>query len=194
MNDLEELGGTRLLLMNQYNTGIFSCLFYFVILRSPWDVKNINMKIILPEKLSGVTLDLNGNSWTSWQSCNVLNPGKYSTRSPLAHHQFCRKICILVSFWTMSICLPMQCLIGCSRVSYPDTIQNLKIRKPLCARDWWLLHHWPKIMVSMKNLPSLLSSLHISRMIVRIPIFQTCRTSVSLWDLLNSWWKFKLSE
>ena len=37
---------------------------------------NINMKIIRPVNFSGVTLDLDSNSWNLWQSCNVVNPGK----------------------------------------------------------------------------------------------------------------------
>ena len=53
---------------------------------------NIDMKIIRPVNLSGVTLNLDSNSWTLLQSCNVVNPGKYSTRIPSAHHQLCPKI------------------------------------------------------------------------------------------------------
>ena len=53
---------------------------------------------IRPVNFSGVTPNLDSNSWTLWQSCNVVNPGKISTRIPLAHHQFCPKICILVNF------------------------------------------------------------------------------------------------
>ena len=37
---------------------------------------NIDMKIIRPVNLSGVTLHLDSNSWTLLQSCNVVNPGK----------------------------------------------------------------------------------------------------------------------
>ena len=34
------------------------------------------MKIIRPVKFSDVTLNVDSNSWTLWQSCNVVNPGK----------------------------------------------------------------------------------------------------------------------
>ena len=37
---------------------------------------NIDMKIIRPVKFSGVSPNLNSNSWTLWLSCNVVNPGK----------------------------------------------------------------------------------------------------------------------
>ena len=37
---------------------------------------NIDMKMIRPVNFSGVTLNLDMNSWTLLQSCNVVNPGK----------------------------------------------------------------------------------------------------------------------
>ena len=37
---------------------------------------NIDMKIIRPVNFSGVTLNLDSNSGTLWQSCNVVSPGK----------------------------------------------------------------------------------------------------------------------
>ena len=37
---------------------------------------NIDMKIIRPVNFSGVTLNLDSNSWTLLQSCNVVSPGK----------------------------------------------------------------------------------------------------------------------
>ena len=37
---------------------------------------NIDMKIIRPLNFSGVTLNLDSNSWTSRTSCNVVNCGK----------------------------------------------------------------------------------------------------------------------
>ena len=82
----------------------------------------------------------------------------------------------------------MHNLIVGSRSSFQDTVQNLKMRRLLCAEDWWLVHHQSKTNTSMKSLPSSLFSLHRSHLIVRIPISQICRTSVSLWDLLYFWW------
>ena len=48
---------------------------------------NIDMKMIRPVNFSGVTLNLNSNSRTLLQSCNVVNPGKivggpFSVRVP----------------------------------------------------------------------------------------------------------------
>ena len=37
---------------------------------------NIDMKMIRPENFSGVTLNLDSNSWTLWDNCNVVNPGQ----------------------------------------------------------------------------------------------------------------------
>ena len=37
---------------------------------------NIDMKIIRPVNFAGVKLNLDSNSGTLWQSCNVVNPGK----------------------------------------------------------------------------------------------------------------------
>ena len=45
---------------------------------------NIDMKMIRPVNYSGVTLDLNSNSWTLWLSCNVVNPVKIDV--PLEFH------------------------------------------------------------------------------------------------------------
>ena len=68
--------------------------------------------------LSGSSLIFDRNSWTSKQSCNEVNPGKYSTRIPLAHHQLCPKLCIVMNFWTTSTCPPRQHLIVGSRSSF----------------------------------------------------------------------------
>ena len=35
-----------------------------------------DMKMIRPVNFSGSSLNLDSNSWTLWQSCNVVNPGK----------------------------------------------------------------------------------------------------------------------
>ena len=59
---------------------------------------NIDMKMIRPVKSSGSVLTFDKNSWTLLQSCNVVNPGKYSTRIPLAHHQLCSKLCVVMNF------------------------------------------------------------------------------------------------
>ena len=37
---------------------------------------NIDMKMICPLNCSGDSLNLDMNSWTSFQSCNEVNPGK----------------------------------------------------------------------------------------------------------------------
>ena len=100
---------------------------------------NIDMKVIRPVKFSGVSPNINSNSLTSCLSCNVLNPGKYSTRIPLARRQFCPSSSIPEMFWITTISVPMQCLIGSSRVSYQAQyrLTKKKKRRLLCAEDWW---------------------------------------------------------
>ena len=61
------------------------------------------------------------------------------------------------------------------------------MRRPLRTRDWWCVHHQLKTTSSLKSFSSYLISLHISHP-VRITISQICRTSVSLWDLLDFGW------
>ena len=56
---------------------------------------NIDINRILPLKFSGVSFNLNSKLLTSSLSCNVLNPGKYSTRIPLALRRFCQSFCML---------------------------------------------------------------------------------------------------
>ena len=49
----------------------------FVLPLNPHEMSlKIDMKIIRPVNFSGVTLNLDSNSWTSVQSSNVVNPGK----------------------------------------------------------------------------------------------------------------------
>ena len=55
-------------------------------------------------------------------------------------------------------------------------------KKPLHARDWWLLHHSPGKIVSMENFPSWFETLRKSHLIVTLSTFQTCRTSALKWD------------
>ena len=116
--------------------------------------------------------------------------GRCSTRIPLAHHRFCPKLlCSGELLNLVNLSSHDHIWFVGSRSSLQGIIQNLKIRKPLRARDWRLLRHQSKTIVSMKNLPSQLFSLHRSHLIVRLSTFQICRTSVSKWDLfLYFWW------
>ena len=127
----------------------------------------IDMKMTRPVKFSGVTLNLDCNSWTLWQSCNVVNPGK------TFHWLTINCVQSSVFWWTFEqrqLVFPHRIWMLVSDSPFQDMTQNLKIRKPSRARDWWLLHHWPKMIVSMKSL------------IVRLSTFQICQTSVSWWD------------
>ena len=69
---------------------------------------NTDINRILPEKFSGVSPNLYSKLLTSSLSCNVLNPGKYSTRIPLACHRFCQSFCILKKISTIPIFVPMH--------------------------------------------------------------------------------------
>ena len=83
--------------------------------------------------------------------------------------------------WTKSTCPPRQYWMLGSDSPFQDITQS--------EIDWWLLHHWPKINVSMKNLPSWFESLQKSHLIIRLSTFQICQTPVSKWDCsLCFWW------
>ena len=56
---------------------------------------NIDMKIIRTWNCSG-SLILFMNSWTL-STCNVVNPGKYSTRIPSVLRQLCPKFCFVMN-------------------------------------------------------------------------------------------------
>ena len=165
--------------------------------RDPHEMSlNIDIKMIRPVNYSGFSLIL---TWTPGLCCGpamwwIL--GKYSTRIPLAHHQLCPKLCITKNFWTTWTCLVRQYLILCSHSSFQGIItQNLRIRRLLWAGNWWFLHRRPKIIVSMKNLPSWLESLHKFHLIVRLSTFQIWQTSVSLRDCsLYFWWSVKFEQ
>ena len=57
---------------------------------------NIYMKMGRPWICSG-SLILFMNFWTSWTSCNVVNPGKYSNRIPSVLGQLCPQFCIVMN-------------------------------------------------------------------------------------------------
>ena len=57
---------------------------------------NIDMKIVRPWNCAGSPI-LFMNSWTSSTGCNLVNPGKYSTRIPSVLRQLCPKFCIVVN-------------------------------------------------------------------------------------------------
>ena len=97
---------------------------------------NIDMKMIRPVKSCGSTLIFDRNSWTLLQSCNVVNPGKIfhsnsiGTPSILSKVLYCDEL-----FEPRQPFFPMQCLTVGSRSPFQGTIQNLRIRRPLCAGD-----------------------------------------------------------
>ena len=155
-----------------------------------WHGRNdIDMKIILPVKFSGVSSNLNSKSLTSWLSCNVLNPWEIFHSNSIGSPSILSKFLYSWDVLNHPNLCSHAAFNWCSRLSYQSITQNLKIRKPSRARDWWLLHHQTKINASMKNLPSEFYSLHKSHLIVQLSTFQICQISVSLWDpFLYFWW------
>ena len=134
------------------------CQIFFFIVFDPQEMSlNIDINMILLVKYSGVsTANICLRHWaaTWW----IL--ARYSTQIPLAHHQFCRRFCIPTNFWTTRIFFPMQNLIEGSRSFYKGTVQNLIIRRPLCAEDWRLSYHQSKTNTSVNYFPNQLFSLH----------------------------------
>ena len=96
---------------------------------------NIDINRILPVKFSGVSPNLYSKLLTSSLSCNVLNPGKYSTRIPLAHRRFCQSFCDFEKILFILIFAPMHRKIQDFRKSSQGTTQNPKRRRPSCVED-----------------------------------------------------------
>ena len=148
-----------------------STTFLFIVFNSPYDVIEHRHEDD-PVNSSGSSLICDRNSGTLLHSCNVVNPGKIfhsnSTGSPSIvsnvlycdeslNHSNCRSHTVFdIGFWFI----------------LQDITQNLRIHKPLHARDWRLLHHWPEIIVSMENLPSWFETLQKSNLIVPISTFR----------------------
>ena len=65
----------------------------FSLSSDPYEMSlNIDMKIIRLVNSSGCMLNLDKYSWTLLQRCNVVTPGKSSTRIPLAHRQLSKAL------------------------------------------------------------------------------------------------------
>ena len=69
---------------------------------------NIDINRIPPVKFSGISPNLYSKLLTSSLSCNVSNPGKYSTPIPLAHHRFCQSFCNFEKISSILIFVPMH--------------------------------------------------------------------------------------
>ena len=93
---------------------------------------NIDINMILPVKFSGVSSDLNSNRLTSSLSCNVLNPGKYSTRSPSAHRRFCQSFCIPEKFRTIPTIFSNPEISSCSDNNLVD-MSNICFECEICC-------------------------------------------------------------
>ena len=110
-------------------------------------------------------------------SCNEVNPGKIF---PLKFHWLTINfVHSFVFWWTFEltlISLPMQYLTVGSRSPFQGIIQNPRIRRPLCARDWWLLHHQPKMNIFHEE---------CSQLIVLIPWISTDCSVMNFSDMSN---------
>ena len=96
---------------------------------------NIDMEMIRPVKSSGSTLIFDRNSWTLKQSCNVVNPGKILHSDPIGSPSVVSKVLYCGDLLNQLNFLPKQYLMLGSDSSFQSITQNLKIRKPLRARD-----------------------------------------------------------
>ena len=90
---------------------------------------NIDMKITRPVNYSGVTFNLDSNSWTLCQSCNAVNPGKIFHSNSIGSPSILSK-----ALYSGELLNHVNSIVG-SRSSFQGTIQNLRIRTPFCARD-----------------------------------------------------------
>ena len=114
-----------------------------------------------PDLLTKSPSNLNKRAAMKW----IL--GKYSTRVPSVLRQLCPKFSVVMNLWTNPTAVPKQYLMLGSDSPFQDITQNPKIHKPLHARDWWLLHHWPEMTVFMENFPSWFETLQKSHDIWR---------------------------
>ena len=96
---------------------------------------NIDMKMIRPVNSSGVTLNLDINSWTLLQSCNVVNPGNIFQSNSIGSPSIVSKALYSGELLNHVNLSSMHDLIVGSRSSFQSIIQDLKVRKPSCARD-----------------------------------------------------------
>ena len=96
---------------------------------------NIDMNMILLVKFSGVSPNFNSKLLTSSLSCNVLNPGKIFHSKSIGSPSILSKFLYLGEDFNHPNLSSHASFDWGSRVSYQDTIQNLKRRRPLCVED-----------------------------------------------------------
>ena len=96
---------------------------------------NIDMKMIRPVNFSGVTLNVDSNSWTLWQSCNVVKPGKILHSNSIGSPSIASKV-LYCGELLNHINLSSQKVFDCGFCApFQSKTQNLKIRKPLRSKD-----------------------------------------------------------
>ena len=137
------------------------------------------MKIIRLLNFSGVTLNLDHDSWTSVQSSNVVNPGKIFHSNSIGSPSILSKALYSGEFLNHFNLSSHAMLTLGSRTPFQDIIQNPEY-VDICVQETDDFHHQSKRNPTMKNLPSKLFSIHRSLLIVRLSVPQMCRTSVSL--------------
>ena len=150
---------------------------------------NIDMKKNFLVKFSGVSPDLNNNSWTSWLSCNVLNLGKIFHSNSIGSPSIMSKVLYSGEFFE-----PLQSLFPCSvwlRVLVYLTKTQYRIWKyvDFCALETLMTCSSPireKYFHEEFSESIVFTPQHRSHL-VRTPFSQICRTFVSVWDLLYSW-------
>ena len=90
---------------------------------------------IRPVKFSGVTLNLNSKLLTSSLSCNVVNPGKIFHSNTIGSPSILSKV-LYCGERLNHVNLSSHEVFDCGfSFTFQGIIQNLKRRRPLCARD-----------------------------------------------------------
>ena len=149
--------------------------FRFIVFFSPYDViehrheDNSSLELFGFAHIAHELLDFADKlqCWESWEHI--------PTRIPSVLRRLCPVFCIVMNLWIIPTVVPKQYLILGSDSSFQDTTQNLRMRKPLQARDWWLLHHWPEITVSIENFPTRFETLQKFHPLVPISTVQKSR-------------------
>ena len=138
---------------------------------------NIDIKIILPVKVSGISSNFNSKSVTSWQSCNVVNPGKIFHSNSIGSPSILSKV--LYSGELLNhVNLPSHATLDCG-FSFIFPRHNIESEKT------WTFVRW-RLMICSSPINDKYFHDEFSHL-VQTPILQICRTFVTLWGLLYFW-------
>ena len=152
---------------------------------------NIDIKRILPVKVSEVSPKLVSTSVILRRPATLRLLGKCSTRSQSALHWYNQNLCSFDQLWSMQPFPSQFRWILDVDGSFQDTTQNLRRRRLLRVEDWWrfIINQWQLFPWIFSPLNSV-QTVDLSHL-VHSQILMKCRTCAAKWDIWNSWWNFE---